>query len=326
MPDDQFVISPGAAGRRLDAVVGEREAVGSRAEAQRLIADDLVLINGQPARKRALLDVGQTVTVRVRAAQPTDVRPGDVPFEVRYVDDHLMVVDKPAGVVVHPSRGHLEGTLVNGLIALHAAGGDDPTRPGIVHRIDRDTSGLLVVARSEEAHRRLQKMMRDHAVDRRYLVLVHGAPQPALTIDRAVGRDKRHRTRMAVNVEDGRDAVTHVRVVEQFGRHALCEARLETGRTHQIRVHLESVGHPVVGDPTYGRREDNLDLTRQFLHSYRLSFAHPMQEDTVVEVESPLPEDLSTALAHARGIVRPPPRPTSMREAAQRSSTRRHAR
>jgi 23S rRNA pseudouridine1911/1915/1917 synthase len=320
--DDRFSVGPEAVGRRLDAVVGERDAVGSRAEAQRLIADSRVLIDGAPARKRALLELGQSITIEVRAAQPTDIQPGDVPFVVRYEDEDLMVVDKPAGVVVHPSKGHLEGTLVNGLVALQAAGGDDPTRPGIVHRIDRDTSGLLVVARNERAHRRLQRMMKAHAVDRRYQVLVHGTPPPALTIDRSIGRDRRHRTRMAVNVEDGREAVTHLRVIEQFARHALCEARLETGRTHQIRVHLEAVGHPVVGDPVYGRREDDLDLTRQFLHSYRLSFAHPITEDVFVDVESPLPDDLAAALVHARGIIRPPARPASMREAARKRRAR----
>jgi 23S rRNA pseudouridine1911/1915/1917 synthase len=201
--------------------------------------------------------------------------------------------------VTHPSAGHREGTLVHGLLAHAVAGGADPTRPGIVHRLDRDTSGLLVVARSERAHRRLQRMLRDRLIERRYLVLVHGEPPPAVSVDRPIGRHPRDRTRMAV-VADGRASVTHLRTLERLGRHTLCEARLETGRTHQIRVHCEAVGHPVVGDPVYGRRPQDLGLTRQFLHSWRLAFPHPEDPERRVEAESPLPPDLERALARAR--------------------------
>ncbi|CAN0509924.1 unnamed protein product, partial [Phaeothamnion confervicola] len=170
---------------------------------------------------------------------------------------------------------HSGGTLVHGLLAHAIAGGSDPTRPGIVHRLDRDTSGLLVVARSERAHRRLQRMLRERELERTYLALVHGATPPALRIDRPIGRDRRLRTRMAIDPVEGREAVTHVRRLEDLGRFTLLEVRLETGRTHQIRVHLESVGHPVVGDRVYGRREANLGLERQFLHAARLAFPHP---------------------------------------------------
>ena len=188
--------------------------------------------------------------------------PEVVPMTVRYEDEHLLVVDKPAGVVTHPSAGHSEGTLVHGLLAHAIAGGGDPTRPGIVHRLDRDTSGLLVVARSERrAHRRLQRILRDRLVERHYLALVHGATPPALTVDRPIGRDRRIRTRMAIDDAEGRIAVTHLRRLEDLGRFTLADVRLETGRTHQIRVHLESVGHPVVGDRVYGRREANLGLS-----------------------------------------------------------------
>jgi 23S rRNA pseudouridine1911/1915/1917 synthase len=190
---------------------------------------------------------------------------------------------------------------VHGLIALQAAGGDDPTRPGIVHRLDRDTSGLLVVARSERAHRRLQRMLREHRVERRYLALVHGEPPPAMSIDRPIARSTRDRTRMAVvPIGAGREAVTHVLVRERLPGVTLCDVRLETGRTHQIRVHLESAGFPVVGDPVYGRRPQRLGLDRQFLHARRLAFEHPVEEGVVVEVESPLPDDLERALARAR--------------------------
>jgi 23S rRNA pseudouridine1911/1915/1917 synthase len=219
-----------------------------------------------------------------------------------------MVIDKPAGVVTHPAPGHPTGTLVHGVLALGAAGGGDPERPGIVHRLDRDTSGLLVVARTPRAHRRLQRLLRARAVDRRYLALVHGEPPPALTIDRPIGRDRRTRTRMSTTSPAGRPAVTHVRRLEALGRVSLLEARLETGRTHQIRAHLEAVGHPVVGDPVYGRRPEALGLTRQFLHSASIRFPHPEDEDHEVAVESPLPPDLAAALDRARAQSEQPAR------------------
>ena len=295
----RLAVGPDEAGRRLDAVVGGLEEVGSRAEAQRLIEAGRVAVDGRAVPKRHLLAEGESVEVRPAPAPAAGIEPEDVPLTVRYEDDHILVVDKPAGVVVHPSAGHRGGTLVHGLVARDIAGGRDPARPGIVHRLDRDTSGLLVVARSERAHRRLQRMMRDRLIDRRYVTLVHGAAPPALTIDRAVGRDRRVRTRMAVGAADGREAVTHLRRLEDLGRFSLLEARLETGRTHQIRVHLESVGHPVVGDRVYGRRPETLGLERQFLHAARLAFPHP-ETGEPVEVESPLPGDLARALALAR--------------------------
>jgi 23S rRNA pseudouridine1911/1915/1917 synthase len=249
--------------------------------------------------KRHRLARGERIEVLPSPPRSAELEPDDVPLTVRYEDDQLLVVDKPAGVVVHPSAGHRGGTLVHGLVARDIAGGQDPTRPGIVHRLDRDTSGLLVVARTERAHRRLQRMLRDRLIERRYLALVHGAFPPALTIDRAVGRDRRVRTRMAVGATDGREAVTHLRRLEELGRFSLLEARLETGRTHQIRVHLESVGHPLVGDRVYGPRPETLGLGRQFLHAARLAFPHPETGERV-EVESPLPDDLRRALALAR--------------------------
>jgi 23S rRNA pseudouridine1911/1915/1917 synthase len=288
------------AGRRLDAVVGELEAVGSRAEAQRLIAAGRVRVDGVTRPKRHLLSAGQVVEASPFPAPPdSGLVPEAVPLVVRYEDEHLLVVDKPAGVVTHPGRGHDRGTLVHGLLERAIRGGEDPSRPGIVHRLDRDTSGLLVVARSERAHRRLQRMLRDRRIDRRYLALVHGTMPPALTVDRPVGRDPRSRRRMSTRSTAGRAAVTHLRRLEELGAFTLLEARLETGRTHQIRVHLEAIGNPVVGDPVYGRRPPSLGLERQFLHSARLSFPHP-ETGEPVEVESPLPPDLDAALAHAR--------------------------
>lgn len=298
-PPIALTVAPADAGRRLDQVVAAVPGLESRAEAQRLIAAGRVLVDGRPGRKRDAVAAGQRLEVRPLPQPSSTLVPEEVDFRVAWEDASLIVVDKPAGVVVHPARGHATGTLVHGLLALDARGGEDPTRPGIVHRLDRDTSGLLVVARSERAHRRLQRMLRDRLIERRYLVLVHGEPPPAVSIDRPIGRHPRDRTRMAV-VADGRPSVTHLRTLERLGRYTLCEARLETGRTHQIRVHCEAIGHPVVGDPLYGRRPQDLGLERQFLHSWRLAFPHPEDPERRVEAESPLPPDLEEALARAR--------------------------
>jgi 23S rRNA pseudouridine1911/1915/1917 synthase len=297
-----LVAGPDEVGQRIDAVLGKMPQIGSRAEAQRLIADGRVQIDGQPPRKRDALGLGSVIRVQPRAAPISQLEPDpSVVFGIAYQDEHLIVVDKPAGLVVHPARGHATGTLVHGLLGLAAAGGEDPTRPGIVHRLDRDTSGLMVVARSEQVHRRLQRMLRERRIERRYLVLVHGTPPPAFSVDRPIARHPRDRLRMAVvNAGTGREAITHVRVFEQLAGVALCEARLETGRTHQIRVHLESAGFPVVGDPVYGRRADRRGLDRQFLHAYRLAFDHPILGAARIDLESPLPHDLELSRSRER--------------------------
>jgi 23S rRNA pseudouridine1911/1915/1917 synthase len=296
----RVVVGPGQAGRRLDAVLAEAEDIESRAEAQRLIEAGAVTVNGLQRAKRHVLVAGDAVEAVLPAARPVgELRAEDLGVPVVFADDHLLVVDKPAGMVTHPSRGHSTGTLVHGLLAGGIAGGDDPERPGIVHRLDRDTSGLMLVARDDRTHRRLARMMRDRQVDRRYLALVHGPFPPALTVDRPIGRDPRRRTRQAVVPVGGREAVTHFRRLEEIGDLALVEARLETGRTHQVRVHLESAGHPVFGDPVYGRGRPDHGLGRQFLHAYRLGLDHPVTGDPLA-FESPLPADLERALADAR--------------------------
>jgi len=220
-------------------------------------------------------------------------------FEIRYEDEHLLVVDKAAGVVVHPGRGHAHDTLSQ-LLAGSAAGGD-PARAGIVHRLDRDTSGLLVVARSEESHRRLQAAVARRLVEREYLALVSGVP-PARsgTIDAPVGRDARVRTRMSVGGAHAREARTHFTLERALGGVSLLRLRLETGRTHQIRVHLRAIGHPVCGDPEYGTA-GQLGLQRQFLHAARIAFEHPFT-GARVDVSSPLPVDLKEALARAEEL------------------------
>jgi 23S rRNA pseudouridine1911/1915/1917 synthase len=214
---------------------------------------------------------------------------------VPYEDEHLLVVDKPAGVVVHPSAGHAEGTLVHGLLAWDVEGGEEAERPGIVHRLDRDTSGLLVVARSPEAHRRLQELVRRREVTREYLALVVGRPRSRRgTIEAPIGRDRHDALRHSLDTDSPRHAVTHFEIERELDGYTLLRVTLETGRTHQIRVHLAAIDLPVAGDLTYGR-PGVLGLERQFLHAARLAFDHPFTGERV-EVESQLPGDLQAAL------------------------------
>jgi 23S rRNA pseudouridine1911/1915/1917 synthase len=218
-------------------------------------------------------------------------------FTIAYEDEHLLVVDKPAGLVVHPAKGHREGTLAQ-LLAGMAEGGEDPTRAGIVHRLDRETSGLLVVARSDEVHRELQDLLRARRLEREYLALVQGQPPSRTgTIEAPIGRDPKVRTRMTVGGHFPREARTRFELERTLGRFSLLRLRLDTGRTHQIRVHLQAIGHPVVGDPEYGTA-GLLGLERQFLHATRLAFPHPVSGQPI-DVHSPLPEDLRGALERA---------------------------
>jgi 23S rRNA pseudouridine1911/1915/1917 synthase len=290
-------VAPEQEGERLDALLAGH--LGSRTRAQRLIAAGQVLVDGAPARKGHKVRGGEVVDV-----DDTDVRapiaPGDgppAPHEVVWEDEHLLVVDKPAGVVVHPAAGHESGTLVQAL-AGRAAGGD-AMRPGVVHRLDRDTSGLLVVAKSDAVLRALQEGLQARDIEREYVALVEGRP-PALTgtIDAPLGRDRRVRTRRSTDTDDPRPAVTHFEIIDALPAYTLLRVRLDTGRTHQIRAHLLAIGHPVAGDSEYGHA-GILGLGRQFLHAGRLAFTHPMTGERI-ECTSPLPEDLADALERAR--------------------------
>jgi 23S rRNA pseudouridine1911/1915/1917 synthase len=282
---------------RLDRIVAARPEVASRSLAERLVADGAVLVDGQPRAKSHRLEGGEELVVELPAA-PAGLQAEEMEIPVVWEDEHVLVVDKPAGVVVHPAGGHVSGTLAHGLLALDAAGGDEE-RPGIVHRLDRDTSGLLVVARSDAAHAKLQELIRRREVERRYVALVRGRPRSRSgRIRAAIGRDRTDRTRHSLDTATPREAVTWFEVLELLPEHALLEMRLETGRTHQIRVHLEAIDLPVAGDPVYGVGGD-LGLERQFLHAARLAFTHPFSGERV-EVESPLPADLAAALERAR--------------------------
>ena len=292
----RFRASESDAGRRLDALVAAREEVGTRSLAERLVAGGAVLVDGVQRAKSHRLGGGEEIEVEL--PEEHVLAPAELDLEIVYDDEHLLVVDKPAGLVTHPSGTDDRVTLVHGVLSLGAAGGD-PDRPGIVHRLDRDTSGLLVVARSEEAYERLSAAIRERRVERRYLALVRGAPRSRTgRITAPVGRDRHERGRHSLDTETPREAVTWFEVVEELEGRALLEVRLETGRTHQIRVHLEAIELPVCGDPVYGVAED-LGLTRQFLHAHRLRFDHPFT-GVELDLRSPLPADLEAALEKAR--------------------------
>jgi 23S rRNA pseudouridine1911/1915/1917 synthase len=269
--------------------------VASRAEAERLLASGAVRVDGELRAKSHRLVGGELV--ELDAGQPQDVAlvPETRELPIAYEDEHLLVVDKPAGMVVHPSAGHSGGTLVQALLDRGIAGGDVPERPGIVHRLDRDTSGLLVVSRSQEAYTRLQDLVRQRTLDRRYLALVRGRPRSRSgRIEAPIGRDRHDPLRRSLDTDAPREAITHFDVERLLPKHALLAIRLETGRTHQIRVHLAAIDLPVVGDPVYGVPDP--ELGRQFLHANRLSFPHPFGGEPV-EAESSLPGELQAALA-----------------------------
>ena len=270
---------------------------GSRAAAQRLIDGGHVTVDGAARPKRHVLAGGETVAVVPPAAAAPAAEVPPAPYAIAYEDADVLVIDKPPGVVVHPARGNMRGTLVQAL-AGKVAGGDDPERAGIVHRLDRDTSGLLVVARNDEAHATLKAALARRDIVREYLALVEGRPRARRgTIDAPLGRDRRVRTRISTDTEDGREAITHFEVERALPHDTLLRVRLETGRTHQIRAHLLAIGHPVAGDPEYGAAGRH-GLPRQFLHAARLAFPHPIT-GAPVDVTSPLPDDLRAALDRA---------------------------
>jgi 23S rRNA pseudouridine1911/1915/1917 synthase len=285
-----------AAGTRLDLFLAE--PLGSRARAQRLIDAGRVLVDGAARPKRHVLAGGERVEADEPESAPLEIAP-DAPFSVVWEDEALIVVDKPAGVVVHPARGHRTGTLAQAL-AGRVAGGEDPARAGIVHRLDRGTSGLLVVARTPESHRALRATLAARRMRREYLALVEGRPAARTgTIDAPLGRDRRMRTRVSIETDRPREARTHFAVERALPDTTLLRVTLDTGRTHQIRAHLQAIGHPVAGDPEYGT-PGRYGLERQFLHAARLAFPHPVTGEPV-DLSSALPADLEAALDRATG-------------------------
>ena len=252
-------------------------------------------VDGRPRSKSHRLEGGEDLELDLPEPGPQELAPEPMDLRIAYEDEHLLVVDKPAGIVVHPAPGHEGGTLVHGLLAHGAEGGEETDRPGIVHRLDRDTSGLLVVARSDEAYAKLKELVAERRLERTYLALVRGRPRSRTgRIEAPIGRDRNDPFRHSLDTDSPREAITHFEVERRYDSHALLRVRLETGRTHQIRVHLAAIDLPVVGDRVYGAPEPGLD--RQFLHASRLAFSHPVTGERV-EAESPLPDDLAAYLS-----------------------------
>jgi 23S rRNA pseudouridine1911/1915/1917 synthase len=296
MAEQEIEVSEERAGERLDAFLAER--AGSRTNAAKLIAEGSVTVDGRPRQKRHTVVAGERVTIAEPEAPGGDAEPTasiavtNSAFGVSFEDPYLLVIDKPAGLVVHPGKGNWEGTLSQAL-------GLSVERGGVVHRLDKETSGLLVVAKTERVQRELQALIKDREVHREYLALVAGRPDSRTgTIDAPIGRDRHTRTIHSLDTDTPRDARTHFEIAEALATTTLLRVRLETGRTHQIRVHMQAIGHPVVGDLTYGGPQ-KYELSRQFLHAARLGFVHPVTGEAV-DIESPLPSDLQLALEAAR--------------------------
>jgi 23S rRNA pseudouridine1911/1915/1917 synthase len=291
-----LVVDDSAIGQRLDRFVTEAVADLTRSTVQRLIEQGHITRNDKPTRAAEPLKRGDTISVQLPEPVDTTLVPEEIPLNVVYVDDDIIVVDKPAGMVVHPAPGHPRGTLVNALLwhypGMNIGGG---IRPGIVHRIDRDTSGLLVVARNDFALQQLQQQQLAHTMHKEYIALVEGGfKTDSGTVDAAIARHPRDRLRMAI-MDDGRAARTHWRVIERFQQQTVLALTLETGRTHQIRVHCQHMRHPIIGDPMYGVQISKPRLERQFLHAHKLGFSHPRSQ-AAVEFTSPLPPDLQRIL------------------------------
>lgn len=295
----ELLVGEGMEGERLDTWLALKVPELSRSQVKSLIEDGLVLVGGQVRKPGYRVKPGEHVEVRIPPPRETRVEAQDIPLNIIYEDQDVAVIDKPQGMVVHPAHGHWDQTLVNALLyqVRDLSGINGEIRPGIVHRLDKDTSGILVVAKNDLAHQSLSSQIKARSMKREYIALVHGViKEQAGTIQAPIGRSKTHRKKMAV-VKDGRPAVTHYEVLRRYRDYTLVRVRLETGRTHQIRVHFSYIGHPVVGDVVYGPSKPHFDLVGQLLHARYLGFKHPVS-GAMMEFSSPLPEYFATILQH----------------------------
>ena len=288
----KYIVKNEDKGKRLDRYVTEQNAEITRTAVQRLIDEKNILVNGKEQKASYKVNENDVVEVEIPEPKKIEIKAENIPIEVIYEDSDIVVVNKPKGMVVHPGNGNLDGTLVNAIMAkcegsLSGIGGE--IRPGIVHRIDKDTSGLLIVAKNDKAHVNLSEQIKEHKVKKTYIALVRGVvKENEATIDMPIGRSKTDRKKMAV-CKDGKNAVTHIKVLKRWEHYTLLQVNIETGRTHQIRVHLSYIGYPIIGDYTYSNGKNEFGVVGQCLHAQKLEFKHPIT-NKIVELEAPLPE------------------------------------
>ncbi|MFA4884669.1 MAG: RluA family pseudouridine synthase [Desulfotomaculaceae bacterium] len=285
-------------GKRIDVFLTAEAEVLTRSHIQKLIDGGLAQVNGEKVRASYKVKQGDLVRLEIPAPEGLELKPEAIPLDIYFEDSDVVVINKPRGMVVHPAAGNYSGTLVNALLfhCRDLSGINGVTRPGIVHRLDKDTSGLIMVAKNDFAHLSLAQQLKDRLITRRYLALVHGqVREEAGVIDAPIGRDPGNRQKMAVVQKNAKNAVTRYKVLQRYNNYTFLELKLETGRTHQIRVHLYFIGHPVVGDPKYGPARPHFGLTGQFLHAAALGFKHP-RTGAYLEFEAPLPADLAAII------------------------------
>jgi 23S rRNA pseudouridine1911/1915/1917 synthase len=297
-----FTVEEQQIGKRLDAFLSENIEGQSRSYIQKLIEQEAVLVKGKPTKSNYKLRVDDSVEVCIPDPIPLDVIAEDIELNIVYEDEDVIVVNKPQGMVVHPAHGNYTGTIVNALLSHcdNLSGINGVMRPGIVHRIDKDTSGIIIIAKNNEAHVSLSEQLKEHTITRRYNALVEGVVKTdGGTIETMIGRNPKNRKEMANVTKNGKRAVTHYTVLERFENYTLIEAQLETGRTHQIRVHMAQIGHPIVGDPVYGFKKQKFNTEGQLLHARVLGFIHPRTGE-YKEFEAPLPEYFTSILSKIR--------------------------
>lgn len=287
----EYIVSQEEKGKRLDTYIPSVDTDITRTSAQRLIEDGNILVNGKNVKVSYKIQENDKISVEIPEPKQIELKAQDIPIEIVYEDSDIIVVNKPKGMVVHPANGNPDGTLVNAIMAickdsLSGIGGE--IRPGIVHRIDKDTSGLLIVAKNDNSHVKMSEQIKNHEVKKTYIALVRGVfKENEATIDMPIGRSISDRKKMAVN-KNGKDAITHIKVLKRFDKYTLLQVNIETGRTHQIRVHLSHIGYPIVGDYTYSNGKNEFDVVGQCLHAQKLEFKHPItQKDMCLEAELP---------------------------------------
>ena len=299
----EFIAGEDGNAERIDRYLAERCPDFSRSYLQKLLKEQAVSVNGKAVKANYKVQSRDRIILEIPEAEKADILPEDIPLDILYEDDYLLVVNKPKGMVVHPSAGHMEGTLVNAVMAHcgdHLSGINGVLRPGIVHRIDKDTTGALLVCKDDAVHRDLAEQLKEHSIKRRYRAVVWGnLKEDQGTVEGPIGRHPIDRKKMAVNYKNGKDAVTHYQVLERFGQYTYIECRLETGRTHQIRVHMASIGHQLLGDSVYGPSKNPWKLQGQTLHAMVLGFRHPVTGE-YMEFTAPLPEYFSELLDKLR--------------------------